>query len=69
MVTGLDHAGGLCTPSTTPFHHALPPRPAPCQRAARWVSALVATPPVVAHAALSGSLNISRSGSKSSSGI
>ena len=61
MVTGLDHVGGSAP---------LPPRPAPCQRAARWVSALVATPPpVVAHAALSGSLNISRSGSKSSSGI
>ena len=61
VVTGLDHALGDSAP--------LPPRPAPCQRAARWVYALVATPPVVAHAALSGSLNISRSGSKSSSGI
>ena len=62
MVTGLDHALGGSAP--------LPPRPAPCQRATRRGYAFVATlPPVVAHAALSGSLNISRSGSKSSSGI
>ena len=62
MVTGLDHAlGGLCTPSTTSY--PLPAGGAVGFRLGRY------PPPVVAHAALSGSLNISRSGSKSSSGI
>ena len=60
VVTGLDHVGGLCTPSTTPC--PLPAGGAVGFRLGRY-------PPVVAHAALSGSLNISRSGSKSSSGI
>ena len=64
MVTGLDHAGGLCTPSATLCTPSATPCPLPARGAVGF--RLGRYPPVVAHAALPSLLNISLSISKSS---